>query len=305
MVIYLFRKRLLPVVLSKGVGLYMPRENKIRGLIAVFFFMIMLCCLPAATAEVATAPESPLLATAYAGGEKFRYSVSWLGIPAGELVMEVERMGADPDRFALRVTARTAGLLDVFYPVEDRFLTIVEGRQRLPVRHEMQQREGRRRNEKLTLYNQETYTVSYQKNDGIPEVYALSGTMHNEFSSFFFLRVLSFAGDQKVVVPTFADKKRHEVVVSLEGEEERDTLFGRKKTLKVQPQLNFKGLYEKVGHPLIWLTDDSFRVPVRIEAKIIIGSLAAHLVEYHDAKRNVSIIDTPKVSPGQPPANSE
>ena len=230
--------------------------------------------------HVPTPPEDNLLATAYGGGETLRYSVSWMGITAGELAMKVTRLENSKQSFAIAVTARSAGLLAVFYPVEDSFLTIVEGRLRLPLRHEMQQKEGRRQNSRVTIYDQKSFRISSRKNEEPPEVHQVAGPVHNEFSSFFFLRVLPFTGNGPLIVPTFADKKRHEVVVSLEGRETLETVLGPRKTVKARPRLNFKGLYEKMGDPQVWLTDDDLRIPVRIQAKIVIGSLTADLVEY-------------------------
>lgn len=259
---------------------------------------------PSGAVHPGTKPEEALLQTAYAGGETLRYTVSWLGITAGELIMQVRKIADSPETFSLELTARSAGLLATFYPVEDYFLTIVQGPMRLPSRHEMQQNEGRRRNSKLTLYDQEKFRVSYRKNDAPAETYQLEGPMHNEFSSFFFMRALSFAGEAPMIVPTFADKKRHEVVVTVEAKEELESVLGKKKTLKVQPHLKFKGLYEKIGDPLVWLTDDVWRIPTRIQAKIVIGSLTAELVEYAGPAGNFIVPDTPKESPRQSPGDT-
>jgi hypothetical protein len=242
-------------------------------------------------------PDDALLQTAYGGGETLRYTVSWYGIKAGELVMHLNKIAGSQEDFSIDVTARSAGVLAVFYPVEDHFLTIVQGRMRLPRRHEMQQKEGRRVNSKLTLYDQERFRVSHRKNNDPPDEYQLEGTMQNEFSSFFFMRAVSFAGESPVIVPTFADKKRHEVVVTLEGKEEQDCLLGKKKTLRVQPHLQFKGQYEKVGDPLIWFTDDPWRIPTKIQAKIVIGSLTAELVEYTGPAGDFTLTGTPKELP--------
>lgn len=268
-------------------------------------FLVVRASSPRATgAHPGTSPDEALLQTAYAGGETLRYTVSWLGITAGELVMRINTVADRPETFSLDLTARSAGLLEVFYPVEDTFRTIVQGRMRLPRRHEMQQKEGRRINSKLTLYDQENFRVSYRKNNEPADVYQLDGPMHNEFSSFFFMRALSFAGDSPMIVPTFADKKRHEVVVTVEGKEERESVLGKKKTLKVQPHLKFKGLYEKIGDPLVWLTDDAWRIPTRIQAKIIIGSLTAELVEYSGPSGHFIVKDTPAELPPQSPADT-
>lgn len=257
-----------------------------------------------AGANPGTGPDEALLRTAYAGGETLRYTVSWLGIKAGELVMQVNKIGDGHETFAIEVTARSAGLLAVFYPVEDKFRTIVQGRMRLPSRHEMQQKEGRRINSKLTLYDQERFRVSYRKNDEPADVYQLDGPMHNEFSSFFFMRALSFTGDAPMIVPTFADKKRHEVVVGVEGKEEQESVLGKKNIIKVQPHLKFKGLYEKIGDPLVWLTDDAWRIPTKIKAKIVIGSLTAELVEYTGPAGHFIIKDTPAELLPQSPADT-
>ncbi len=280
------------------------RKKRAAILLAVFLSLFFsLCCATAAL--LATPPEEGLLASAYGGGERLRYRVSWLGIPAGELEMAVRRLDGHPERFALEVVAKSAGLLAVFYPVEDRFLTVVEGKNRLPVRHEMEQREGRRRNRRLTLYDQEAFRVTHQKNDDPPENYQLDGPAHNEFSSFFLLRVLPLRKEGELVVPTFADRKRHEVKVSFLGEEEAETLFGTQRLLKARPHLKFKGLYEKVGDPLVWLTADALRIPARIEARIVIGSLTAELVEYSGPALSAVLREKRPVSPEPPPDHSD
>ena len=46
------------------------------------------------------------------------------------------------------------------------------------------------------------------------------------------------------------------------------------------PKMKFKGLYDKDGDTVFWLTDDACRVPVKIDSKILIGSLVAELVDY-------------------------
>ncbi|MFH1020980.1 MAG: DUF3108 domain-containing protein, partial [Pseudomonadota bacterium] len=269
-------------------------------------YLVVRAPSPRATemANPGTKPDEALLQTAYAGGETLRYTVSWLGITAGELVMQVGKIADSQETFVLEVTARSAGLLAVFYPVEDYFRTIVQGPMRLPNRHEMQQNEGRRVNSKISKYDQKNFRVSYRKNDEPADIYQVDGPMHNEFSSFFLMRALSFAGEAPMIVPTFADKKRHEVVVTVEGKEEQESVLGRKNTIKVQPHLKFKGLYEKIGDPLVWLTDDAWRIPTRIQARIVIGSLTADLVEYAGPAGKFTITNIPKELPRQSPGNT-
>lgn len=234
--------------------------------------------------NVRTLPAKELLASAYNGGEELRYNVSWLGIKAGELVMQVDRLDGETDRFRITVTAKSAGLLAVFYPVEDRFETIVEGQERLPVRYDFWQKEGSRKNRKITTYDQKNFTVTYIKNKDKAVVYTLDGPVHNEFSSFFAMRAMPFLIGTELIVPTFAEKKRHAIRVEIQRKKTLSSIFGKLETIQVQPQLTFKGLYEKAGSPVIWFTNDEFRVPLLIKASIVIGSLTAKLVEYKGAR---------------------
>ncbi|MDA8164591.1 MAG: DUF3108 domain-containing protein [Desulfobacteraceae bacterium] len=236
---------------------------------------------PAAGDVTRPEPEAPLLATTYAGDEYLKYDISWMGlIKAGELVMEIKPLDAAKERFLVKVTAKSAGLLAFFYPVRDYFEIVVQGRERLPVRMTMEQNEGSRQGRRITVYNQKGGEVTYSKDGRPPEIFPVTGPVHNEFTSFLIMRALPLRAGESVTVPTFADRKRHEVKVLVEQGAASESVLGQVETMKVEPQLNFAGLYQKVGNPEIWLTADQNRIPIRIEAKIKIGSLTAELSEY-------------------------
>lgn len=261
-----------------------------RGLKSVLFInlciAVFLVNIPQelCAAGLRSRPDQKLLKTAYTGEETLEYEISWLGIKAGKLTIQRECVTQQEEQFTIRVTAKSAGLLSAFYPIEDLFVTQVQGGERLPVRLDFWQKEGKRQNYRMTTYDQEQFVISYKKNDQQPAVYTVSGPVHNEFSSFLAMRAMPMEVGKELVVPTFADKKRNEVKVSVLEKDRKSSIFGKVDTIKVIPHLNFKGLYEKLGDPVIWLTDDEYRVPVRIKAKIVIGSFSAKLVNYHGAR---------------------
>ena len=222
-----------------------------------------------------------LIRTIYSGGETMHYEVSWSGgIKIGDLFLSV-RQAASGDGYAIRARVRDYGLFRLFYPVNDTFTTYVRGPLKLPYRYEVEQKEGHGSSttHRLTIYDQKNLQVSYRKNREPWKKFTLAGPAYNEFSSFFITRALNFAG-KRPVVPTFVDKKRHEVAVAMLAREKHKSMFGRINTLKVMPKMDFKGLYDKDGDTVFWLTDDNCRVPVAINSKILIGSLVAELVEY-------------------------
>lgn len=228
----------------------------------------------------ATRPDPALLATAYPAAEILHYNVSWLGVPAGRLTFVVSALDQRGELLAIDISARTAGLLGKIYPVQDDFRLVVRGERRLPNHYRVDQRQGERRNLRVTIYDQEKGRVIYRRNQDPAEEYKVSGPVHNEFSAFWVMRVMPLEPAIPVMIPTFADRARHEIQVAVEKIETVNSLLGWRETLLVKPRLTFVGLYEKAGDPQIWLTNDQYRIPLRVRSRIAIGSLTAHLSYY-------------------------
>lgn len=226
--------------------------------------------------------DQDVLAVIFSGNETLHYTVSWSGgVKIGDIHMTIRRQPDKPDGYEILAKVTDAGPLELLYPVNDTFSCLVEGQMKLPYRYTVHQKEGFGREiHRLTRYDQTNRQVWYRKNKEAEQQFDIAGSTYNEFASFIITRALKFREGEAVIVPTFADKKRHEVKVSTIRRENRTTLFGDKETLVVQPQMQFKGLYEKNGNTTLWLTDDRCRVPVEIHSKIVIGALVAELAEY-------------------------
>ncbi|MCF6187740.1 MAG: DUF3108 domain-containing protein [Desulfobulbaceae bacterium] len=251
-----------------------------------FLLFIVLSFASAGSLSAQDAPpllhiQKDVLNTIFSGSEVMHYSISWSGgIKIGDLDLVVSR-AENGDGYRIQARVSDYGMFRLFYPVDDIFTTMVRGVLKLPYRYEVLQREGHggRETRRLTLYDQQRLEVSYQKNDQPVKTFTLAGTAYNEFSSFFITRALKFL-EQGNVVPTYVDEKRHEVAVVMLGREKMDSIFGKVDTVKIMPKMDFKGLYDKDGDTVFWLTDDACRIPVAINSKILIGSLTAELVEY-------------------------
>jgi hypothetical protein len=230
--------------------------------------------------------DRELASIAYSGGEFFKYDISWTGgIKIGELHLALKTSEEGDDYFEIDATITTSGgMVHALYPVRDRHITKVRGAERLPYFAEIWQKQGRRYTaHKQISYDQENHTIVKIKDGDAQRHFQLDGEVYNEFASFFSSRVMDLRVGFPIIVPTFGDDKRNEVVVvTLEKTHLKDTLLGDVETLKVSPILTFSGLYDKRGDTVIWYTNDECRVPVLIQSKIVIGSLTASLAEYRN-----------------------
>jgi hypothetical protein len=265
----------------------------------VIFLVVLLLDVAAASADNndATAIDAPalpigvidpqLLAVGYSGNEKLVYDVSWSGgLKIGELHLEVNVLPEVEDGYEIRAFVTTKnGALNLIYPIEDLHVTKVRGPNRLPYHYEIWQKEGYNyRAHRVFEYDQNSGYIRYLKNEKVQGEYRISGETNNEFSSFFNSRLMAFDIGGQFVVPTFADKRKVDVVVHAVARKKfEDTIIGPVSTVEIMPVLIFEGLYEKKGDTVIWYTDDECRIPVRINSKISIGSLTAKLTEYENS----------------------
>jgi hypothetical protein len=259
--------------------------------IRLFQLVLLLLFAPGLAATSFAAPvletkpsqlDPAVLATIFSGYEYLHYSVSWSGgIKIGDIYLVIRPEDSEKGGYHISAKVKDHGPLRLIYPVNDTFDCYVRGPMKLPYLYRVHQREGRGREiRRMTWYDQEIGQVRYQRNEGEPQLFDIKGTVYNEFAAFIITRALVFKEGEAIVVPTFADSKRHEVRVNQVGKETKSTLFGDLQTLRIEPRMPFKGLYDKSGATVLWLTDDVCRVPVTIQSRIIVGSLVAELVDY-------------------------
>lgn len=256
--------------------------KKIQVLIAGIISFLLINYISAVAAEglMNGIVHKDALQTIFSGQEEMHFSISWTGgVKIGDLKLTLKQIAEDEFEIYVRVT--DYGLFKFFYPVDDLFVTLVSGPEKLPYQYGVLQREGRgSETRRLTIYDQESLEVTYKKNDFPENDFVIAEPVHNEFSSFYVTRSMELSPGRSFIVPTFADKKLNSVQVDVKGKEDIDSPFGRVRTLIVYPLMKFKGLYDKDGDTVIWITDDNCRVPVRIRSKILIGSLTADLTKY-------------------------
>lgn len=257
----------------------------------LFLLSLLLTATTAAAAVRELLPSEVLphaLAVIFSGQEQLHYEITWSGgIKIGEVRMAVVSVPSRPGDFRIVASVRSSGPLESFYPVNDTFQCLVSGDMKLPLGYAVLQVEGHgnRRTLRESLYNQKARVVRYRKNGGPETLHSMSGTAYNEIAAFLITRALNFSADsahKPLVVPAFVDGRRHEVRVRLMRQEPRRSIFGTIPTLKVQPIMQFKGLYDKSGSTVLWISDDRCRVPVEIKSRIAIGALVARLSEYRN-----------------------
>ena len=84
-----------------------------------------------------------------------------------------------------------------------------------------------------------------------------------------------------VVFDIINREKQYPLVVKVLGKETVKTDAGKFNCWVVEPQFRGEGIFVAKGKSLkVWLTDDEYRMPVKMSVEVFIGSVYAELLEY-------------------------
>jgi hypothetical protein len=212
-------------------------------------------------------------------GERLTYSLSWGKISAGTAVMEVSGRESLSGRSVIRLlhTARSNDFVSVFYPVNNRVESLIDEETVLPGRLIFKRREGKRKNDTDVIFDQNAHRATITK-DGQTETLEVPPQVQDTLSCLYFFRATSsFSINQTIAMDVHHDKKNYHLELRVEGYERVKGPLGEFDTVRVLAIMPFRGLFLNEGNIRVWFTNDAARIPVLMQAKVIVGSISATL----------------------------
>jgi hypothetical protein len=240
------------------------------------FFVLFLALSFFCPARAADRPARP-----FQPGERFTYDISWLNITAGTAVMEVMgSSGSDPSSLTTVVTtARSSPLVTKFYPVDNRVESQIDLDSLLPQHMTFRRREGKRKNDFDYTFRHHEGTVTAVK-DGGSEVLAIPPATQDAISCLYFVRTaLPLQAGASLAMNVHHDKKNYKLEVRVEDIERIKGPWGTREAARVLVIMPFQGIFLNQGNVRVWFTTDERRIPLRMKAKVIIGSITADLMD--------------------------
>ena len=213
-------------------------------------------------------------------GEQLTYEISWLNITAGTAVMAVTGAGMERDRplATLITTAQSRPAITKFFPVDNRVESILDLATLLPEHLIFKRREGKKKEDIEYAFHQTEGTVTVVKG-GTTETLEMSPGTQDVISCLYYARsVLSFQPGSSLTMNVYHDKKNRRLDVRVEEIETISGSWGKVEAARVLVVMPFQGLFLNQGNIRVWFTNDDRRIPVRMKAKVIIGSIVADLV---------------------------
>lgn len=219
----------------------------------------------------------------FRAGERLTYVASWLGIPAAQAQIELNRVPRDPALWIAEATIRTTKAVDVFYKMRDYMQERFADGSFQPRAMDIRQRENHRHDDYTVTFDHAQELVTMRKSGP-------RGIQLKRFSAANPWGMMSGAalalsqplkvGD-KFVLDLFSATSRYVLSFTVTGRDRLQTALGTVEALRIEPAVVYMSdsrMRGEASATTIWISADARKLPVRIESATFIGTIRIDLV---------------------------
>ena len=206
-------------------------------------------------------------------GEELQYAAGFRFFPAGEAMLTFSSDSLNGETvYRLTTSIKTNSFLDAFYEVRDEIQSWLHT-ENLSLKKTIQTiREGSYHRDHESIIQGDSIAVSGNKIRNLP------GRVYDPVSFVYYLRNQDLNLGNSYKFFSYDRKKIKEVIVNITAKETVQVSAGTFNCLKIEP-ISGDGnpLLKNNGQMRVWLSDDSLRLPVKIEQKTNIGTMVMKL----------------------------
>lgn len=215
----------------------------------------------------------------FQSGESLQYSISLLGFPAGMATMMVEPLAWVNDQPQLRLltTVKSNDFVSFFFPVNNLVDSQINADTMLPEHLLFHRNEGNRHEDFDVTFDHGAQHVTILK-AGQSHIIDISPLTHDPLSCLYDLRKTpQLDPGTSLSFSIHHDKKNYHAEVQVETIEQVSGPWGNVEATRVLILMPFRGIFLNEGNIRVWLTNDRDRVPLKMQARVMVGFIEARL----------------------------
>ncbi len=220
---------------------------------------------------------------AFTNGEWFKFRIHYGMFNASYATLAVEDTRLNGKKvYHLKGKGKSTGLMHLFFEVNDRYESYIDKETGAPYRFIRDIDEGGHTKDIQIDFdhNSKIATINNKKHKEITQMSIKPGTQ-DMISAFYHLRntvdVNKLKVNDEFIVPMFFDNENYDFKMKFLEREVVRTKFGKINALKFRPYVQSGRVFEEEESLTVWISDDDNKVPLKIQAKLAVGSLTADL----------------------------
>ncbi len=222
-------------------------------------------------------------------GEYLKYRIHLGFINAAEATIKTSFSQVQENQIPSRkveIEGRTIGLINYLSPLLDYWSASLDVKTLLPLKTELRKKEGRYRKDESVIFNSDSNTAKIisKQNDPNEKLIPIPKGTVDLIGGYYYLRnkVLSdMKVGQKLSAKILVEGNIYEVWFIVKDFEKIDTKFGKKNCIRTSLVMPKNNLFEDKDAIRLWISQDEFQIPIKMEVSLKIGFLAIDLEEYN------------------------
>jgi len=227
-------------------------------------------------------------------GERIEYRVHYGFINAGEATLKVdEAIYAINKRpcYKIDVFGRTTGFFDMVTTVRDNWGTYLDTAAFVPHIFYQTQKEGKYLKKEVIEFDQINHIAlvnRLNKKDSTlikKDPFDTSPNIQDIVSGYYYMRTFDYdtmTNNQIFTIKGFYDDTTYNVKIKFLGREKLKTKVGEFKTFLISPIMPKNSFFRGSDPIKAWISDDKRRIPLKVKAELLIGSLEIDIRLYEE-----------------------
>jgi len=228
----------------------------------------------------------------FAVGEICTYRIHYGPITAGYGKLEVKAIEENQGElcFLFDGFGETNNFFDYIFEVNDSYISYSRIDSLSPVRFIRDVYEGGHIIKQDYFFNAKKNQVNVEDS-----IYKISSQTQDMLSAFYYSRALlnnkNIKQDSILSINIFMDEKIYPMQIKYLRNEFVKTKWGKVHCMLFVPKLQVGRIFRNEEEMKIWISDDDNKLMIKVETKIIVGSIKAELTSFEGLKNPLSITD--------------
>ncbi len=265
-------------------------------------FMVLLFIGLVAFAYVENNDYPVILNTSFGKGEEITYRVNFgiftVGSASTKVDPKIYSINARPC-YKVDAFGTTSGMVSWLTKVDDQWGAYIDTAALVTHVSYRKLKEGRYRKDEITTFDHDKNKAAVKVMDKVtgvyrePKIYDTPDNVRDLVSGFLYLRLIQFDTLQKgdtVVVSGFLEDTAYNLKIIFAGKEVLKTKIGKIPCVKIVPIMPDNKLFDGENSISCWFSDDKNRIPVKIQAKMFIGSTGIEMVGFRGLRNQLKVI---------------
>ena len=240
----------------------------------------------------------------FSRGEVLNYKMSYgiLNIGKGTVKIHENYFRVNNRQcYKLDVFGKTVGLIDWVADVDDQWGAYIDTAALVPHISYRKIREGKYRKDEIINFNHEQQKIEVKhidQNTGKykePKYYDYEkpAQMRDMIGGFLYLRTLDLSRIQpgdSVLIKGFFEDEFYKMNIVYQGRATIKTKVGKVRCLVFKPVMPNNSVFDGENSITVWFSDDKNRIPIKVSAKMFIGSAGVELTSYGALRNPLNIV---------------